>query len=77
MDVLVNKLVWSKKGNKFTNGVKYQKGCYYEQGKKVVLSLENVLSFYEEGELIKVYGFDYKIIEVISSSSHNLVFVLL
>ena len=30
--VITSKPVWSRKGWKCTNGVKYENGCYYDEG---------------------------------------------
>jgi hypothetical protein len=52
-------------------------GCYFyfNNTNLVVLTLENVLSMYEEHDLVKVYGYDAKIIGI--CSNYSWVFVVL
>jgi hypothetical protein len=37
---------------------------------QIALALKNVLSIYEHGEIIKVYGFDYEILEMVVAGNY-------
>ncbi len=75
--VLVSKPIWSLKGWKCTNGVKYETGYYFDQASKIALALYNTLSFYLEGEMMKIYGFDHQIVDIKSTENPNIVLTLL
>jgi hypothetical protein len=56
--MLASRSIWINQVTKI-EGVKFTLGVYSQNAKLIALSLKNVLSIYEEGELVKVYGFDF------------------
>lgn len=40
-------------------GIKYNLGAYLQNPDFIGLVLKNVLSIYEKGEMVNVYGFDF------------------
>lgn len=56
--MLASRSIWLNHVTKI-EGVKFTFGAYSQNAKMIALALKNVLSIYEEGELVKVYGFDF------------------
>jgi hypothetical protein len=56
--MLASRSIWLNQVTRI-EGVKFTHGAYSQNAKAIALTLKNVLSIYEDGELVKVYGFDF------------------
>lgn len=58
--LLASRKIWLNSITKI-EGIKYSLGVYSNDAKFIALALKNMLSIYDESELVRVYGFDFNI----------------
>jgi hypothetical protein len=62
--MLASRSIWLNQVTRI-EGVRFTLAAYSLNAALIALTLKNVLSIYEHGELVKVYGFDFEILEMV------------
>lgn len=67
--LLASRSIWLNQVTRI-EGVRFTLAAYSLDASFIALALKNVLSIYHKGELVKVYGFDHEVLEIVVSGAY-------
>jgi hypothetical protein len=67
--LLASRSIWLNHVTRI-EGVKFTLAAYSLSATLIALALKNVLSIYDQGDLVKVYGFDFEVLEMVVAGEY-------